>query len=73
MQDFQEEITRLENTQEGRRASDAGSVQQGNTNTSCCGGAAGTVVEHQALFRVEVPNLQEWCACFVAEVEKERK
>ena len=27
-------------TQEGRRAGSAGSVQQGNTNTSCCGGAA---------------------------------
>ena len=34
MQDFQCEIDRLENTNERRRASDAGSVQQGNTNTA---------------------------------------
>ena len=39
MQDFQDDITRLENKKEGRRASDAGSVQQSNTDSSCCGGA----------------------------------
>ena len=35
MQDFQYEITRI--------ACDAGSVQQGGANTSCCGGAAGGI------------------------------
>ena len=39
MQDVQVTITRLENTNEGRRASDAGSVQQcsaGTTGSACC-------------------------------------
>ena len=40
MQDVQEETASLGNTSEGRRASDAGGVQQGGANTSCCGGAA---------------------------------
>ena len=35
MQDFQGEITCLENTNEGRRASDAGSVHRGNAGASC--------------------------------------
>ena len=40
MQDVQEEIQSFGSTSEGRRASDAGGVQQGGANTSCCGGAA---------------------------------
>ena len=39
-QDVQDEITHLENTYEGRRATDAGSVQQGSAKTSWCGRAA---------------------------------
>ena len=73
------------NTKEGRRASDAGSVQQCNTNNSCCGGAAAAI---SAVFkdlwnrrtqfppgtlRGEVRNLQEWCARLNAEVEKEEE
>ena len=43
-QDIQADITCLESTKEGRKASDAVSVQQaGNTNTSHCGGAAADI------------------------------
>ena len=40
IQEILDEIARLAKTNEGRRASDAGSVQQGSANTSCCGGGA---------------------------------
>ena len=42
MPDFHDEITRLEST-DRTRANDAGSVQQSNTNTSCCGGDAANI------------------------------
>ena len=84
MQDFQDEIDRLENTNAGRRAGDAGSAQQGNLNTSCCGGwhqrsslqsskmcGIDERSSRQALLQREVRNLQEWGARLSAEVERE--
>ena len=80
MQVFQDEIARLENTNEGRRAIDAGSVQNNNANTSCCGGAAPrmqTVFEDlwnrktqvpPDVFRSELGYLQAWLARFSAEM-----
>ena len=65
------EIMRLENTNEGRRASDADSVQQDSTHASCWSGAVAgisTVFEDLWVrttqfppdtFRAEVRNLQE--------------
>ena len=64
-----------------RRASDAASVQLGNTNNSCCGGATAgisTVFEDlwnrrthvpPGTLKAEVRTLQEWYARLSAEVE----
>ena len=75
MLDFLDGITRLENTNEGRRASDVGSMQQDSTNTLCCGGVAAGIQKDRnsppCTLSAEVRNLQEWCARLSAEVENE--
>ena len=68
MQGFKDEIMRLENTNEGRGASDAGSVHQGRVREE----QQQAFLESLKICGAEVGNLQEWSARFSAEVENRR-